>query len=99
MEGDNIHTSTFQAIGSPIENDSAADDKSNVLNRVVMLKERVQLEKTKLKQVNDRNMHDWWAQFKEMMTRFKSIKEDLICKDKPQLEQLLDELKAKLKEV
>lgn len=88
-----------QVIGSPVENASPGSNANMVVNRAHQLKQKVQLKKEKLQWANDRNMHIWWSEFKNKMEHFRSIKEELVCKDKPSLLMLLDELKEKIGKV
>jgi len=87
------------AVGSPIEPESAAGNGRSPLNRAIELKQLVEVEKTKLKDVNDRNMHTWWSEFKDMMDEFNKVKEELICVNNPLLLDLLEKLKNKIGEV
>ena len=94
-----INANIFQAVGSPIEPESAAGNGRSPLNRAIELKQIVEVEKTKLKDVNDRNMHTWWSEFKDMMDEFNKVKEELICVNNPLLLDLLEKLKNKIAEV
>ena len=73
--------------------------ENSLLNRAIKLRQRVEVEKTKLQEANDRNMSAWWGQFKEMMDQFNSMRAELICINNPLLLDLLGKLKVTIQEV